>query len=81
VNLDEFLAWSQRQPQDVDSKFMDKFTVARIRHCLILFPKQRAIVHRERKAPGKTASPIVRDGEPALDPPGISVSVAALLGF
>jgi hypothetical protein len=80
VNLDEFLARSQRQPQDVDSKLMDAFTVA-VRHCLILFSKRRAIVHRERNALGKTESAIVRDGETDLDPPGISVSVAALLGF
>jgi hypothetical protein len=41
---------------------------------------QPAIVRCERKGAGTTESPIVQDGETALDPPGISVSVAASLG-
>jgi Uma2 family endonuclease len=49
---------------DVDTKFMDYFTV---------------VVHHERNASGKIESRIVNDGDIALDPPGISVSVAALL--
>jgi Uma2 family endonuclease len=65
---------------DVDTKFMDYFTVASIRHYLILFPERRAIVHHERGVTGKIESRIVKDGDIGLDPPGLSVSVAALLG-
>jgi Uma2 family endonuclease len=64
---------------DVDTKFMDYFTVGSICHHLILFPERRAVVHHERNASGKIESRIVNDGDIALDPPGISVSVAALL--
>jgi Uma2 family endonuclease len=65
---------------DIDIKFMDYFTVASIRHYLILLPERHAIVHHERNATGKIESRIVKDGDIALDPPGLSVSVSALLG-
>jgi hypothetical protein len=73
VNVDEFLAWSQRQP-DGDTRLMDDC------RCRISLPEQRAIVPRERNAAGNTEAPIVQDGKTALDPSGISASVAALLG-
>jgi hypothetical protein len=79
VNVDGFLACSQRQPHDGDTGFMEDFTVAGVRHFRILFPQRRAIVDREG-ATGKTKSPIVADGETALDRAAISVFVAALRG-
>ena len=75
VHVEEFVGWSERQPDDVDTKFIDDLTVTSVRPGVILFPERRAIVHRERNATGKCGSPIVQDGETALDPP-----VAALLG-
>jgi hypothetical protein len=78
ANVDEFLAWSQRQPQDVDTKFINAATLAS--HRLILFRQRRAVVDRQRNATRNTPSPVVHGGATALDPPGISVSVAALLG-
>ncbi len=65
---------------DVDSKFIDYFSVASIRHYLILFPERRAIVHHQRTLQGTLETHIVNDGDIALDPPGLSVSVGALLG-
>jgi len=65
---------------DVDAKFMDYFTVASICHYLILFPERRGVVHHVRNATGKIESRIVKDGNITLDPPGLSVSIAALLG-
>jgi len=65
---------------DVDTKFMDYFSVASIRHYLILFPERRGLVHHQRNERGKIESSIVSDGEIALDPPGLSVSVSSLLG-
>ena len=75
AKVEEFLGWSERRPGGVDTKFIDGFTVTSIHPRVILFPERRAIVHRERNATGNTESPIVQDGETALDPP-----VAALLG-
>jgi hypothetical protein len=80
VDSDKFLAWSQRQPEDVDTKFIDASTVASMRRCLILFPQRRAVVPHERNATRKIESPIVHGDATALNPPGIPASVAALLG-
>jgi Uma2 family endonuclease len=66
---------------DVNTKFMDHFTVARICHYLILFPERHAVVHHERNVTGKIESRIVKDGDIALVPPGMTISVAALLGL
>jgi Uma2 family endonuclease len=65
---------------DIGTKFMDYFSVSSIRQYLILYSERRAVVHHERNATGKIESRIVKDGDIALDPPGLSVSVAALFG-
>jgi Uma2 family endonuclease len=65
---------------DVDTKFMDYFSVASIRHYLIVFSERRAVVHHQRTERGTLETRIVNDGDIALDRPGLSVSVAALLG-
>jgi hypothetical protein len=80
VNGDELLAWSQRRPDDIDTKFLDDLTAASNHPCLISFAERRARARCERNGAGTPESPIVQGGETALDPPGISVSVAALLG-
>jgi len=65
---------------DIDTKFMDYFSVTSIRHYLVLFSERRAVVHHRRNERGVIESRIMKDGEVALDPPSLSVSVAALLG-
>jgi Uma2 family endonuclease len=65
---------------DVDTKFMDYFSVPGIRHYLILFPERGAVIHHHRNERGTIDSRIVNEGEIVLDPPGFSVSLAALLG-
>jgi Uma2 family endonuclease len=65
---------------DVDTKFLDYFSVASIRHYLIVFSEKRVVIHHHRDEGGKIESTIVSEGEIVLDPPGFSVSVAALLG-
>lgn len=65
---------------DVETKFMDYFSVAGIRHYLIFFSERRVVVHHHWNERGKIESAIVKEGEIVLDPPGLSVSVAALLG-
>jgi Uma2 family endonuclease len=71
---------SSSERGDVDTKFMDYFSVASIRHFLTLFPERRGLVHHRRNERGTIESSIVTGGEIALDPPGLSVSVSALLG-
>jgi Uma2 family endonuclease len=65
---------------DRHAKLVDYFKVASIRHYLVVLPEKRYVVHHERNAAGEIATHIVHDGEIALDPPGMKVAVAALLG-
>jgi Uma2 family endonuclease len=64
---------------DTDAKLVDYFSVAGIRHYLIVFSEKRVVVHHERSV-GEIATRIVYDGDIALNPPGMIVPVAALLG-
>jgi Uma2 family endonuclease len=65
---------------DVDTKFIDYFSVEGIRHYLILFPERGAVIHHHRNEQGKIESAILKEGDVTLDPPGFSVSIAALFG-
>ena len=66
---------------DIETKLIDYFSVASIRHYLIVFSKTRVVVHHQRNGRGALDTKIAYPGEDiALDPPGMSVSVAALLG-
>ena len=65
---------------DTDTKLIDYFSVASIRHYLIIFSEKRAVVHHQRNERGTLDTRIANDGDIALDPPGLTVAVAALLG-
>ena len=67
MNVDEFLAGSERKADD-------RYELVDVRSL------RCAIVHHERNAAGKVATRVVKDGDIALDPPGLSVSMNALLG-
>jgi len=65
---------------DIETKLVDYFSVASIRHYLIVYSEQRVMIHHRRNDSDNIDTRIMRDGEIALAPPGISVPVAALLG-
>jgi Uma2 family endonuclease len=65
---------------DADAKLVEYFSVPSIQHYLIVMPQQCAVVHHQRAGAGPIETLILRDGEIVLDPPGIAVTVAALLG-
>jgi Uma2 family endonuclease len=65
---------------DAGAKLIDNFKVPSIRHYLIVLPEKRHVVHHERNEAGEITTHIAHDGEVVLDPPGIGVAVAALLG-
>ena len=65
---------------DIDTKLIDYFSVASIRHYLIIFSGRRVVVHHQRDDGGNIASRIVREGDLVLAPPGMTVPVVALLG-
>src|ERR1700682_1182027 len=63
---------------DTETKLVDYFSVASIRHYLIILPEQRVVVHHRRDDGGKIETRIVRDGDVALTPPGIAIPVVAV---
>jgi Uma2 family endonuclease len=64
---------------DTDAKLVDYFSVTSIHHYLIVFSERRVVVHH-RRTEGAIDTRIAHDGEIELNPPGIAVPVAALLG-
>jgi Uma2 family endonuclease len=64
----------------IGSKFIEYFSVESIRRYLISVLNKRAVIHHRRNQHGTFDTRIVRDGDIVLDPPGLSVSVAAFLG-
>jgi Uma2 family endonuclease len=65
---------------DVETKLVDYFSVASIRHYLIVFSEKRVVVHHRRNDGGDIATRIAHDGDIVLTPPGMAVPVLALLG-
>jgi Uma2 family endonuclease len=63
---------------DVETKLVDYFSVASIRHYLIVFSEKRVVVHHRRNDGGDIATRIAHDI--VLTPPGMAVPVLALLG-
>jgi Uma2 family endonuclease len=66
--------------EDIETKFIDYFSVPSIRHYLVVYPTRGVVVHHRRNEGGEIAAGIRHDGEIALNPPGITVPVTALLG-
>jgi len=64
---------------DTETKLVDYFSVASICHYLIVLPEQGVVVHHRREDGGTIETRIVREGDIALTPPGMTVPVAALL--
>ncbi len=55
---------------DVETKLVDYFSVASIRHYLIIFSEKRVVVHHQRNNAGDIATRIAHDGDIVLSPPG-----------
>jgi Uma2 family endonuclease len=65
---------------DTHAKLIEYFSIRSIRHYLIILPEKRVLVHHQRNDRGTIDTRIARDGEIDLTPPGMPVSVAAMLG-
>jgi Uma2 family endonuclease len=63
-----------------DAMLRDYASVASVRHYLVSNWVSRAVTHHYRNERGTFDTRIVKDGDIVLDPPGLSVSVAAFLG-
>jgi Uma2 family endonuclease len=62
---------------DTGEKLSEYFSVASIRHYLIVNPFRRLVVHHQRKDADKIDTAIIAAGEINLSPPGLTVDVAA----
>jgi Uma2 family endonuclease len=65
---------------DTGSKLVEYFSVASIRHYLIVNPEKRVVIHHRREGSDIRTRIAGEDaGELPFDPPGLTVSAAALL--
>lgn len=64
---------------DINAKIIDYFSVASIRHYPIVFSEKRVVIRHQRNE-DEIATRIAHDGDIALNPSGVTVAVAALLG-
>jgi Uma2 family endonuclease len=65
---------------DAVDKLIEYCSVPSIHHYLIVHPEKRTVVHYRRNDQGDWSFTIRYDGDIALDPPGIKVAVADLIG-
>jgi Uma2 family endonuclease len=65
---------------DTETKLVEYFSVASIRHYLVILSEKRVVVHHQRKDGGDITTRIAHDGDIVLSPPGLTVAVATLLG-
>lgn len=63
---------------DTGSKLQGYFRVASVMHYLIVDSERGAVIHHRRAADDLIETRIVASGELRLDPPGLTLSVAAL---
>jgi Uma2 family endonuclease len=65
---------------DTGDKLVEYFSVASIRHYLIVKPVKNVVIHHARNETGDISTRIVTDGEISLVPPGMAVGARELLG-
>ena len=63
---------------DSGAKLQDYFRLDSIRHYLILDGRTGTATHHARQDDGRIETSVVRDGDLALAPPGLTISVEAL---
>lgn len=63
---------------DRGHKLREYFSVPSLHHHLIVWPDSPRVVHHRRAADGGLITELVTDGAIRLDPPGISLDIAAL---
>ena len=64
---------------DKTAKLIDYFSLAAVQHYLVIDIEWRAIMHHRKDTANTVATTICRQGQIALDPPGIEIAVADLL--
>lgn len=62
---------------DTSRKLLGYFRLASVRHYLILDAEKRVVIHHARGAAGGIATSILGHGPLTLDPPGLTLDIAA----
>lgn len=65
---------------DTGEKLADYFSVASIRHYLIVNPVKHLVIHHARSAAGTIETRIMETGGIELSPPGMALTVEEILG-
>jgi len=68
------------EADDHGAKFAEYFSVATIRHYLVVDGEQRTVLHHRRSDDGSIETKALRDGWIEFDPPGFKVAVHDLFG-
>ena len=64
--------------KDLRDKLQGYFLVPSIQHYLIVDPDKRIVIHHARRGSGEIATRILSEGSVVLDPPGLTVPLAAI---
>ena len=65
---------------DTSAKLIGYFKLASVRHYLVIDPDARTVTHHARIADGSVAAHTLGSGVLRLDPPGLVVDIAELIG-
>jgi Uma2 family endonuclease len=65
---------------DLGDKLVEYNSVPSIQHYLIVLPEKRTVVHHKRNDQDEWSTSLRVEGDIVLDPPGIKVAVADLIG-
>jgi Uma2 family endonuclease len=68
------------EDRDANEKLYDYFTIPSLRHYLIVFVERGFVVHHRRDEEGEIHTGFLKSGSIVLEPPGLDVSIDALLG-
>jgi Uma2 family endonuclease len=77
VILVEVLSPSNER-SDTGERLAEYFTLASVRHYLIVNPIRKSVIHHERTDSGKIVTHIVDAGDIRLAPPGLTIPVEAM---
>lgn len=65
---------------DAGAKLSDYFLVPSLAHYLMIDPDRRLVIHHARGEADEIRTRVAREGVLRLDPPGVEVAVAAMVG-
>jgi Uma2 family endonuclease len=69
-----------RERDDTETKLVEYFSVPSIHHYLVIVSEKRVVVHHQCRDAGNIDTRIAHDGDIVLNPPGMTIPIATLLG-